>query len=118
MQHYLRESREFQNVYRHGQRYDGRFITVFVRANSSSHHRLGVTASRKTIGNAVRRNRVKRLIRESFRFNLSSLSSLAGRYDWVVNARARLLNEKVHRPAQELAEIIAKVESQEDTRGS
>jgi ribonuclease P protein component len=36
--------------------------------NAESYNRLGISVHRKT-GNAVRRNRIKRLIREVFRLN-------------------------------------------------
>lgn len=116
MRAYLRDSTEFQKVYRHGQRYDGRLITVFVIENKEGRHRLGVTASRKAVGNAVQRNRAKRLIRESFSFNNGSLRALTSYYDWVINAKARLLGEKLVGPANELAEIIEKVGKVETTR--
>jgi ribonuclease P protein component len=109
MRNYLRDSREFQHVYRNGKRYDGVFITVFVIENQGSQHRLGVTASKKVLGKAVQRNRAKRLLRETFRSNEPALGALARNYDWVLNAKAAVLSEKVNAPAQELAGIIEKV---------
>ncbi|PWT92033.1 MAG: ribonuclease P protein component [Blastocatellia bacterium] len=109
----LRDPDEFQHVYRNGKRYDGVFITVFVLDNQGQRHRIGVTASKKAIGNAVQRNRAKRLLRETFRSSASVLSSLSGRYDWVLNARAKVLNEKLDAPLREFGEIVAKVEKSE-----
>src|SRR5918996_5903791 len=105
----LRDSREFQRVYRNGIRYDGVFITVFVLENDALNHRLGVTASKKALGKAVQRNRAKRLLRETFRSNEPSLRALSRNYDWVLNAKAAVLSQKVHAPGQELAGIIEKV---------
>lgn len=109
MRHYLREPKEFQHVYRNGKRFEGVFITVFVIDNDGVNHRLGVTASRKAVGNAVQRNRAKRLLRESFRANKSSLDALAKNYDWVLNAKATVLSEKLNAPSQEFGAVIEKV---------
>ena len=105
----LRDPSEFQYVYKQGKRYDGRFITVFVIKNEGSHHRFGVTASKKAIGKAVHRNRAKRLMREAFRFNDLSLKALLKNYDWVLNAKSTLLSVKLESPAQEFAGIVQRV---------
>ncbi len=109
MRKYLRDSGEFQHVYRNGKRYDGVFITVFVLENDALTHRLGVTASKRTLGKAVQRNRAKRLLRETFRSNEPSLSALTKNYDWVLNARPAVLSQKLKAPQQELEGIIEKV---------
>ena len=109
MRKYLRDSEEFQHVYRNGKRYDGVFITVFVIENDAMSHRLGVTASKKALGKAVQRNRAKRLLRETFRSNEPSLSALTKNYDWVLNAKPAVLSQKMNAPRQELEGIIEKV---------
>jgi len=64
----IRKKRDYLTVYQQGARlYSDNFIVV-VHRNQSGSKRLGVTVSRK-VGNAVRRNRIKRLIREFFRQN-------------------------------------------------
>jgi ribonuclease P protein component len=115
LRNHLRDPSEFQYVYRQGKRYDGRFITVFVIRNEGVDHRLGVTASKKAIGNAVHRNRAKRLIREAFRVNEVSLKALSKKYDWVLNAKSTLSSVKLESPAQELAVIVGRV-SESETR--
>jgi ribonuclease P protein component len=109
MRKYLRDSEEFQRVYRNGKRYEGVFITAFVIENQELNHRLGVTASKKAIGKAVSRNRAKRLLRESFRSNETELRELTRQYDWVLNAKAAVLSQKLDAPLQELKGIIEKV---------
>jgi ribonuclease P protein component len=109
MRNYLRDSGEFQHVYRNGKRYDGVFITVFVLENDALNHRLGVTASKKALGKAVQRNRAKRLLRETFRSNEPSLSALTRNYDWVLNAKPAVLSQKMNAPRAEFEGIIEKV---------
>ena len=109
MRKHLRDTAQFQHVYRNGKRYEGVFISVFVIENQEENHRLGVTASRKALGNAVHRNRAKRLLRETFRSNEARLSELARNYDWVLNAKTAVLSQKLEAPCRELKGIIEKV---------
>jgi ribonuclease P protein component len=62
----LRRRAEFQRVFETGFRVHGRFLTLVAAPNRGGVARLGIVASRK-LGDAVRRNRAKRLIREIFR---------------------------------------------------
>lgn len=109
MRKYLRDTGEFQHVYRNGKRYEGVFITAFVIENQELSHRLGVTASKKALGKAVQRNRAKRLLRETFRANETFLRELARNYDWVLNAKTAVLSQKLEAPREELKGIIEKV---------
>jgi ribonuclease P protein component len=110
---YLRVSNDFQKVYRTGRRYDGVLMTAFVLPNNLSHDRLGVTASRKALGNAVQRNRAKRLLKETFRLRGSSLSGLLQRYDWVINAKRRLPSIKVTAAIAEFESLVSRVAKEE-----
>jgi ribonuclease P protein component len=80
----LRCKSDFDRVYKDGRRQTDTFFALVVRVNSTSVARLGLSIAAKTVGNAVRRNRVKRLIRESFRSHQHELPPV----DVVVNARS------------------------------
>lgn len=107
----MRSSEHFRKVYRCGRRYDGHLMTAFVQPNELSHHRFGVTASRKAIGNAVERNRSKRLLRETFRLSEPILDQFQAKYDWVLNAKRSLLSVKVAASLNDFQKIVAKVAS-------
>jgi ribonuclease P protein component len=63
----LRSKLQFDAVYAGGRRIDDRFFALRVRANGLTHPRVGLAVAVKTAGNAVKRNRLRRLIKESFR---------------------------------------------------
>ncbi|MEZ4288241.1 MAG: ribonuclease P protein component [Polyangiales bacterium] len=64
----MRKRYEFQLVQREGEKTHSKYFLVFVRANPFGHCRLGITVTKK-IGSAVRRNHIKRIIREVFRLH-------------------------------------------------
>ena len=79
----LKENREFLKIYRKGRYAVSNSLTVYVKTNFFKINRIGITASSK-YGNAVRRNRVRRLIYESWRLLENQL--ITG-YDFVIVAR-------------------------------
>jgi ribonuclease P protein component len=59
---------EYRRVFQHSQcKSSDRWLTVLALANGLDRPRLGLAISRKAEKTAVGRNRVKRIIRESFR---------------------------------------------------
>ena len=66
--------KDFVNLNRLGERYRTKHFTIIIRENGLKITRLGITVSKKT-GNAVKRNKVKRLVREYFRLNQNTLPS-------------------------------------------
>jgi ribonuclease P protein component len=79
----LTDSPEFERVYRQGTAYRGRLFSVHAFPNEHGSPRLGLSVSRK-VGNAVRRNAVRRRLREVF---YSCISEASGDLDLVVSAR-------------------------------
>ncbi|MBU0616372.1 MAG: ribonuclease P protein component [Planctomycetes bacterium] len=64
----LRRRAEFQRVMAHGQRVGDVRLQIWVLPNNLDHSRLGLIVGRQH-GNAVRRHRIKRILREAFRLS-------------------------------------------------
>ena len=68
--------------------------TILARLNTIATPRLGVIVSKKNVSQASARNRLKRIVRESFRHNKATLPA----YDVVVICKAKsahLMNDKL-----------------------
>lgn len=65
-QNRIRKRGEFLHLQRVGRRKSGTCFVVITRPRADRVSRLGITTSRK-VGDAVRRNRVRRMVREFFR---------------------------------------------------
>lgn len=64
----LNDNRDFLFLYKKGKFIAGKYAVVYFRKNRFSFNRLGITAGKK-VGNAVFRNRAKRIIRQAYREN-------------------------------------------------
>lgn len=65
---HLTKKKEFERVFHEGKVIKNEFVVLYVIRNDLPHSRIGLVVSKK-VGNAVRRNRAKRLLREVYRLN-------------------------------------------------
>ena len=80
----ISRSADFERVYREGRSHASRLLVVYAfPRRSDGDPRLGVSVGRR-VGNAVERNRVKRMLREAF---WSLAPRLPAEHDFVLVAR-------------------------------
>ena len=112
----LRSDRDFRIVYRHGTRVRGRAITIVANPRrgpfSTGEHRVGLSVS-KEHGNAVRRNKIKRLLREAFRLERPNLP---GVFDFVLIPNKRDGRYELDELREEL--VVASARLARDSVGS
>ena len=86
----LNDNKDFLTLYKKGRYAASKYSVIYVRPNGRPFNRLGITAGKK-VGNAVCRNRAKRLIRLAYR---NAEVSLPVGMDIVIVARSRLCEVK------------------------
>jgi ribonuclease P protein component len=79
----LRRKGEFDQLYARGKRLGNHHFGITFRPNDLGLARLGLAVASKPFGGSVPRNRIRRLIRESFRLRQHELPCV----DLVVSAR-------------------------------
>ncbi|SRR5690554_1529630 len=87
--HRLRKNEDFQLVYEEGRSVANRQLVLYYCRNPHvAHFRLGVSVSKK-LGQAVVRNRIKRLVKEVVR---NEAKHLPRGYDFIVVVRRQALS--------------------------
>lgn len=81
--HRLLTPEDFRRVFQQACKSTDAAFTVFAAPREAPGPRLGIAVSKQRVRSAVQRNRIKRIIRESFRNHLSQLPGL----DVIVMAR-------------------------------
>ncbi len=101
----LSRSRDFDNVYRHGRSTSTRFFTLhaFPREDEDGEPRLGL-AIPKSVGTAVKRNRLKRMLREAW-----PMKDRGKGFDYVLVARPGLAEAAEARGFAWLSERVDEV---------
>jgi ribonuclease P protein component len=104
----LRRKRDFDAAYARGRRMADGFFAVTVMRNDVGAPRLGLAVAVKVAGGAVARNRLRRIIRESFRLHQRELPAA----DLVVSARPPARTAAASALRESLAALWKKVGAQ------
>ncbi|MGB6043622.1 MAG: ribonuclease P protein component [Pirellulales bacterium] len=103
-QAHIRTSADFRRVFDRRRSASDDMLLIYGCENDFPHARLGLSVSRKA-GNAVRRNRWKRLIREAYRLNADRIPRGV---DWVVIPR-RDAQPELDRIAKSIVQLTERI---------
>lgn len=101
----LAKREDFGKVYRYGKSMaNHQFVLYYLAQPKLEEFRLGVSVSKK-VGNAVVRNRLRRMIKEIVRLRKESM---APHYDYVLIARKPAAEMDYHEMEKSIAHVIRK----------
>ena len=100
----MTDSPEFDRVYRQGVAYRGNLFSMHAFPNDLDTARLGLSVSKK-VGNAVKRNTVRRRLREAF---YELLPGIPEHVDLVISARPAAVEASFEDLKAELARSLEK----------
>ena len=109
----IKKNKEFQSVFKKGQSFANRqFVIYKLEKAEQEHFRIGLSVSKK-IGNAVKRNQIKRYVRQAF---LELEGMLENKYDYVIIVRKPVAEMSFEEVKNSLVNIlkIAKVLSRKN----
>lgn len=104
----IRKGWEYRHIYKIGRRKANRYLVLYFAETNLGYSRIGLSVSRK-LGNAVTRNRIKRLIREIVRADEYSILKEAS-MDIVVVARQGMVGVKMSEAREALTNLVRSVE--------
>ena len=98
----IKKNRDFTRMYRRAKTKTGPLLVTYCARNRLGHNRIGITAS-KRVGDAVRRNRAKRVIRAAY---TGLEQQLPQGYDFIFVARSRTAHCKMQPVQQAMLQQI------------
>ena len=71
----LKKNHEFQKVFKRGAWYSSNLLNVYILKNGKNLNYIGIAVGKKVSKSSVKRNRIRRLIREAYRLNENKIKS-------------------------------------------
>ncbi len=101
----LNQNTDFRRLYYRGKSSAGKYLVTYAMRGRSGGVRIGISSSKK-IGNAVKRNRARRVIRAAYK---QLESKVCGRYDIVFVARTATCGAKMQQVLADMERQLAEL---------
>ncbi len=101
----LKQNTDFRRLYYRGKCCATGTVVVYAKKSRQDSCRLGITTSKK-IGNAVKRNRSRRVIRAAY---AQLLPKIAGNWDFVFVARTRTGEVKMQKVLEDMEKAFVEL---------
>lgn len=101
----LKKNKDFQRVYQHGFSAADRNLVIYKLKTSNNETRIGFSVSKK-FGNAVKRNRAKRILREICRLNLDVFEDY---HDYIIIVRMAAKDQGYHELKSSVLNVLKKL---------
>ena len=101
----LKLNNDFRRLYSRGKSCAGAYVVVYALKTRRPVKRLGLTVG-KSFGKAVKRNRMKRLMRESYR---AIEGIIPDGYDFVIVARSRAIGTGFNQVKRDMEYVFKKL---------
>lgn len=98
----LKKNKDYKRIYSHGKSVADRFMVLYFLTNTTDICRFGFTVSKK-VGNAVVRNRVRRLFKEACRLNLEKFPI---GFDYILLARKTIVTKRYMQVEESLLKLL------------
>ncbi|MDO4594410.1 MAG: ribonuclease P protein component [Tissierellia bacterium] len=99
----LRDNKDFKRVYKKAKAYYNRDFTVLIRENNLNHPRFGFSVGKK-IGKAVKRNKLKRRLKEIVRLSYYDINNV----DMIVIPKVHLAEYDYNRLKKSFEHVLNK----------
>lgn len=97
---------EFRYLFRTGKKLHTENLVLYIKSNSLGHPRIGISIGRKAAAKSVDRNRIKRLLRESFRTNKTDFNE----NDIIVVVKNNISQSKMSDVLSEIKSALLKLQ--------
>jgi ribonuclease P protein component len=101
----LKKNSDFKSVYRKGMSAANRYLVLYKLPNKGLGRRFGFSISKK-VGKAVCRNRLRRILKEICRINISKFPE---KHDYVFIVRQSSANQDYHQMERHLWHVLGKL---------